>query len=153
MQFRALRSEHHVATTFAVMEAEALGSTFGPTEAQNAHEYFKKSISTWERQAELDEGAIAARKRWKAIIDKNHGQNQWSKGEEYVRLWQEGTRPNYMPALTEPTMEVAKPSAPPPPPAAARRPPAAAPSQQTKGPQKIKSRGDYLGVRADQRKK
>lgn len=154
-QFRALRSEHHVATTFAVMEAEALGSTFGPTEAQSAHEYFKKSISTWERQAELDEGALAARKRWKAIIDKNHGQNQWSKGEEYVRLWQEGARPNYMPALTEPTTEVAKASPPPPPPAApapARRPATTA-SPKTKGPPKTKIMGDYLGVRADQRKK
>lgn len=105
-QFRALRSEHHISTTFAVMEAEALGSTFGPGEVESAHEMYKKSISTWEKQAELDEGALAARKRWKAIIDKNHGANQWSKGEEYVRLWQEGVRPNYMPALTEPTLEV-----------------------------------------------
>lgn len=100
-QFRALRAEHHVATTFAVMEATALGSTFGPTNIEQSHEVFKKSISTWERQAELDEGALAARKRWKAIIDRNHGANQWTKGEEYVRLWRENIRPNFMPALTE----------------------------------------------------
>lgn len=100
-QFRALRSEHHIATTFAVMEAKALGSTFGLSHIEQSHEVFKKSVSTWERQAELDEGALAARKRWKAIVDKNHGANQWTKGEEYVRLWHENVRPNFMPALTE----------------------------------------------------
>ena len=25
----------------------------------------------------------------------------WSRGEEYVRLWKEGVRPDYSPALTE----------------------------------------------------
>lgn len=101
-QFRALRSEHHIATTFAVQEALALGSTFGPSEIETSFELQKKALQTWSRKEELDEGAIAARKRWKAIVDKTHGIGQWSKGEEYVRLWQEGVRPNYMPALTEP---------------------------------------------------
>lgn len=103
-QFRALRSEHHIATTFAVMEATELGSTFS-SEVEGSHEMFKKTISTWERRAELDEGALAARKRWKAIVDKNQGGNQWTKGEQYVRLWQEGARPNYMPSLTQATVE------------------------------------------------
>ena len=62
----------------------------------------KKSLLTWERRAELDEGAIAARKRWKAIVDRHPGANQWTKGMEYVRLWKEGVRPNYMPSLTMP---------------------------------------------------
>lgn len=84
------------------MEAEALGSDFGLSEIEQAHEMEKKSIATWERQAELDEGAIAARKRWKAIVDKQPGANQWTKGVEYVRLWKEGIRPNYMPNLTTP---------------------------------------------------
>lgn len=100
-QFRALRSEHHIATTIAVKEAEALGSEFGLSEIERAHELEKRSIATWERQAELDEGAIAARKRWKAIVDKQPGANQWTKGVEYVRLWNEGIRPNYMPRSTE----------------------------------------------------
>jgi len=101
-QFRALRSEHHISTTVAVKEAEALGSIFGPSEIEEANEMEKKSLLTWERRAELDEGAIAARKRWKAIVDRHPGANQWTKGMEYVRLWKEGVRPNYMPSLTTP---------------------------------------------------
>ncbi|KAF8167712.1 mitochondrial ribosomal protein S25-domain-containing protein [Crassisporium funariophilum] len=105
-QFRALRSEHHIATTFAVMEAKELGSTFGPSEIEQTFEMEKKSIATWERQEELDEGAIAARKRWKAIVEKQREGSQWTKGQEYVRLWKEGVRPNYMPALTKPVDDV-----------------------------------------------
>jgi hypothetical protein len=101
-QFRALRSEHHIATTVAIKEAEALGSHFGPSEIEQAHEMEKRSLTTWERRAELDESAIAARKRWKAIVDQQPGANQWTKGVEYVRLWNEGIRPNYMPHLTKP---------------------------------------------------
>jgi len=100
-QFHALRSEHHIATTFAVMEAEQLGSTFGNSEIENTFEREKRSLASWERKEELDEGALAARKRWKAIIERHHGADQWSKGEQYVRLWQEGIKPNYMPAVTQ----------------------------------------------------
>jgi small subunit ribosomal protein S23 len=32
--------------------------------------------------------------------------NAWSRGEEYVRLWKEGIRPDYSPALTEPITPV-----------------------------------------------
>ncbi|KAF8898942.1 mitochondrial ribosomal protein S25-domain-containing protein [Infundibulicybe gibba] len=100
-QFRSLRSEHHIATTFAVLEAESLGAVFSRGEIAHAFEKEKKGLATWERREELDEGAMAARKRWKAIIDKQ-GSTEWSKGQEYVRLWKEGVRPTYSPALTEP---------------------------------------------------
>ena len=108
-QYRALRSEHHVSTMFAVMEAEHYGSTFGPTEIETSFDLQKKSLQTWNRKEEADEGALTARKRWKLIIEKTHGINQWTKGEEYVRLWQEGVRPNYMPALTEPILDAGSP--------------------------------------------
>jgi small subunit ribosomal protein S23 len=101
-QYRALCSEHHIATVYAAMEAEHYGSTFGRSENEISVELQKKALQTWSRKEELDEGALAARKRWKALVEKNHGVNQWTKGEEYVRLWQEGIRPNYSPALTEP---------------------------------------------------
>jgi small subunit ribosomal protein S23 len=101
-QFRSLRSEHHIATTSAVIEAEAIGAVFTPGEIEHAFEKEKKGLVTWERRAELDEGAIAARKRWKAIVARQVGVGQWTKGEEYVRLWKEGVRPTYSPALTEP---------------------------------------------------
>jgi small subunit ribosomal protein S23 len=101
-QFRSLRSEHHIATTFAAMEADAIGAVFAPGEIEHAFEKETKGLITWERKAELDEGAIAARKRWKAIVEKQDGVGQWTKGEKYVRLWREGVRPTYSPALTEP---------------------------------------------------
>ncbi|KAJ2919265.1 hypothetical protein MD484_g1182, partial [Candolleomyces efflorescens] len=101
-QFRALRSEHHVATTFAVMEAEALGAAFQPGELEQSFEKEKKALESWQKKEEQDEGALAARKRWKAIVEKREGQDRWTKGEEYVRLWKEGVRPDYSPILTQP---------------------------------------------------
>jgi small subunit ribosomal protein S23 len=101
-QFRSLRSEHQIATTFAALEAEAHGSAFGPSEISRGFVQETKSIPSWERRAELDEGAMAARKRWKAIVERKHSLGEWSKGQEYVRLWKEGVRPTYAPPLTEP---------------------------------------------------
>jgi small subunit ribosomal protein S23 len=99
-----LRSEDHIATTVAALEAEAYGAVFGPTEIDRGFEKEKGGIATWERREELDEGAIAARKRWKAIIDREGGVGEWTKGQEYVRLWKKGIRPTYAPALTEPAI-------------------------------------------------
>ncbi|KAJ3514399.1 hypothetical protein NLJ89_g2400 [Agrocybe chaxingu] len=120
-QFRALRSEHHIMTSFAAQEAEELGSTFGESEVESIFEANKRSIATWERKEEMDEGIAAARKRWKAIVGRNHGPNQWTKGVEYVKLWQEGNKPNYMPALTEPVYEVQAPPVVQPPPTTNRK--------------------------------
>lgn len=101
-QFRSLRSEHHVATTFAVMEAEELGAVFLPTEIEHGFEKEKRALGTWERTKEMDQNALTARKRWKAIVQKHNGVDQWTKGQEYVRLWREGVKPNYSPLLAEP---------------------------------------------------
>lgn len=103
-QFRSLRAEHRVATVTAVMEAEAYGAKFPPTEIEQNFMREQKELEGWERKEELDAGAIAARKRWKAIVER-HGTvgSEWSKGEQYVRLWKEGVRPTYAPSLTEPT--------------------------------------------------
>ena len=105
-QFRSLRSEHHIATTVAVLEAEAYGSTFGLTEIELGFSKEMKKLESWERKEELDEGAIAARKRWRAIIDKD-ADSGWTKGQEYVKLWKKGIRPTYAPALTEPILDPA----------------------------------------------
>ncbi|KNZ74126.1 37S ribosomal protein S25, mitochondrial [Termitomyces sp. J132] len=101
-QFRALRSEHQIATTFAVMEAEYLGAIFSKGEIEHAFDKEVRRLATFERREEFDEGAIAARKRWKAIIDKTEGVKDWSKGQEYVKLWKAGVRPSYAPRLTQP---------------------------------------------------
>jgi small subunit ribosomal protein S23 len=103
-QFRSLRSEHHIANVVAVQEAECYGSVFGPTEIEVGFSKEKKALETWERREELDEGAIAARKRWRAIIEKQ-GPSEWTKGQEYVKLWKKGIRPTYAPVLTEPVID------------------------------------------------
>ncbi|KAK7064016.1 37S ribosomal protein S25, mitochondrial [Favolaschia claudopus] len=99
-QFRALRSEHHIATTFAVLEAEALGAVFVRGEIEHAFEKEKRALATWERLDDIDEGSLAARKRWKMIAEKHAGESQWSKGVQYVKMWQAGNRVNYSPAMT-----------------------------------------------------
>lgn len=101
-QFRALRAEHSIMTKFAVMEAEHLGAIFSKGEIEHSFEKEKRNLATFERREELDEGAIAARKRWKAIVEKTEGVKDWSKGQEYVKLWKEGIRPSYAPLLTQP---------------------------------------------------
>lgn len=101
-QFRSLRAEHHIATKFAAMEADYLGAIFGKGEIAQSFEKEKRGLASFERREELDEGAMAARKRWKAIVEKQHGGRQWTAGQEYVRLWKEGVRPNYAPMLTQP---------------------------------------------------
>jgi len=109
-QFRALRGEHHIATTTAALEAEAYGAIFAPTAIEQGFAKEQKQIEAWHSKDELDAGAIAARKRWRAIIERQGTVGSgWSKGQEYVRLWKDGVRPTYAPSLTEVTMEEATP--------------------------------------------
>lgn len=48
-----------------------------------------EAMESWERDSEVDEGAIAARKRWKVIVERFDDQGAWTKGDEYVKLWKE----------------------------------------------------------------
>ena len=79
-----------------------MGAVFGKGEIAQSFEKERKNLATFERREELDEGAMAARKRWKAIVENHHGSKEWTGGQEYVRLWKEGVRPNYAPMLTQP---------------------------------------------------
>ena len=76
------------------------------------------------RSERLDDSARLARRRWRMIAlggtsgggssdssstgagaaaaDGDAHRNAWSRGEEYIRLWKGGMRPDYSPALTEP---------------------------------------------------
>jgi len=86
-QFRSLRAEHQVATTTAALEAEAYGATFPLTEIERNFLKEQKELDGWQRKAELDAGAIVARKRWKAIIEREgRVGSEWSRGQDYVRL-------------------------------------------------------------------
>lgn len=101
-QFRALRAEHQIASTYAGLEADHFGAVFPLSEISLGFSKELNSLNTWERQSQLDEGTLAARKRWRAIVQDHSEPKEWTRGENYVRLWKEGIRPTYAPALTEP---------------------------------------------------
>ncbi|THH18562.1 hypothetical protein EW146_g2442 [Bondarzewia mesenterica] len=106
-QFRALRSEQHIATTFAAQEAEAYGAAFGPSSTMQSFMQEEKVLAAKRLKSEqMDEGELVARKRWHAIVESSGPKGEWSRGEEYVRLWKEGVRPDYSPALTEPMLSL-----------------------------------------------
>lgn len=121
-QFRTLRAVQHVATRFAAQAASAYGARFGPSATARGFEVENKVLDANELRTErLDDSARLARTRWRMISlgggssrGGEEGSNgvgvgkvdsvdrkAWSRGEEYVRLWKEGVRPDYSPALTE----------------------------------------------------
>lgn len=124
-QFRTLRAVQHVATRFAAQAAVAHGARFGPSETTRGFEAESRVLEASElRRERLDDGARLARRRWRmialgggggsgsgggdsgsgvgAVAGEDADRKAWSRGEEYVRLWKEGVRPDYSPALTEP---------------------------------------------------
>jgi small subunit ribosomal protein S23 len=115
-QFRTLRAVQHVATRFAAQAASAYGARFGPSATEQGFEVENKVLDANELRTErLDDSARLARNRWRMVTLGNRGEESvvgvgnvdsadrkaWSRGEEYVRLWKEGVRPDYSPALTE----------------------------------------------------
>jgi small subunit ribosomal protein S23 len=117
MQFRTLRAVQHVATRFAAQAASAYGAHFGPSATARGYEVENKVLDANELRTErLDDSARLARNRWRMVSTLGSGGGEeesssvgvgnadrkaWSRGEEYVRLWKEGVRPDYSPALTE----------------------------------------------------
>jgi small subunit ribosomal protein S23 len=117
-QFRTLRAVQHVATRFAAQAASAYGASFGPSATARGFEVENKVLDANELRTErLDDSARLARNRWRMVNLGSRGEQEssgvgvgnvgsadrkaWSRGEEYVRLWKEGVRPDYSPALTE----------------------------------------------------
>ncbi|TRM65932.1 mitochondrial ribosomal protein S25-domain-containing protein [Schizophyllum amplum] len=100
-QFRALRGERQTSVQVAALEARSLGAIFGHSEIEHVFEKMKRGLAGWQRAAAVDEGEIAARKRWKAVADRYEGTVEWTRGEKYVRLWRDGVRPTYSPAIAQ----------------------------------------------------
>ncbi|EPQ60487.1 hypothetical protein GLOTRDRAFT_102247 [Gloeophyllum trabeum ATCC 11539] len=107
-QFRALRSEHYVATLVAAKEAEQHGARFGVTQTDILFQKETKALETWRKKEEQDLSAMASRKRWRAIVERDGPVTEFTKGREYVRLWKEGIRPDYAPVLTSPEITEAE---------------------------------------------
>ena len=114
----------HIATRFAAQAASTYGARFRPSATARGFEAENKVLDANELRTErLDNSARLARSRWRMValasrssqeessgvgvgfdvgnVDSATGRKAWSRGEEYVRLWKEGVRPDYSPALTE----------------------------------------------------
>ncbi|KAI0803309.1 mitochondrial ribosomal protein S25-domain-containing protein [Irpex lacteus] len=125
-QFRALRSEHEVASRVALLEADYYGLQFGPSLTQRTFDEEQKVLQSWSKDKQADAMANTARKRWRMIPERVGEPGSWTRGEEYTRLWQEGVRPSYAPTVastvitsagletTQGAPPVAPPSSPPP---------------------------------------
>ena len=97
-QFRALRAEHRVATSVALMEAQATGIEFGISTVEKNFLAEERALQSWTKKDAEDAAAQAARKRWRAVVER---EGAWTRGQEYTRLWQEGVRPTYSPVIEQ----------------------------------------------------
>lgn len=86
------------------MEAEAYGAQFGPTATEAGHQKEVQAVKAWDVDERYDPSAIAARRRWKMVVERDTPAAEWTGGEKYVKLWKEGVRPDYAPALTQPVV-------------------------------------------------
>ena len=107
-QFRALRSEQHLAKRFALLEAKHYGVEFGPSQVEITFEKEEKALNTFAQHQQQRLEDSLANKRWKAIVERQGPPPTWTKGQEYTRLWQEGVRPTYGPIQTAPQLTAPK---------------------------------------------
>jgi small subunit ribosomal protein S23 len=91
-QYRSLRSERTVSTAVAVLEAEAMGAEFGPTEIERGFGLEAVALESW--QSGTGSGAAASQggKQWAAEVP-NDFTGPWTRGQEYVARWKEGVTP------------------------------------------------------------
>ncbi|EJD03707.1 uncharacterized protein FOMMEDRAFT_139875 [Fomitiporia mediterranea MF3/22] len=106
MQYAALRSEQEIASKIALAEAEFYGITFKPTEIERAFQREAEHMKSWEVKKYTEAESMEARKRWRMHVDRPTnalgGEPMWTRGETYTRLWKEGVRPDYSPAVSAP---------------------------------------------------
>lgn len=104
-QFRSLRAELQVARSVALAEAEHLGMEFGPSQVDITFAKEQKALHTFRDTTAQDHTAETERKRWKAVVEREGRPDEWTKGQQYTRLWKEGVRPVYAPVLSEPEIK------------------------------------------------
>lgn len=106
MQYRALRSEREVAKLVAIDEAEYYGTTFEPNHIDRSFEKEQEYLASWEGAKSAEAESMEGRKKWRMRVERPiHDpdlQPGWSRGEEYIRLWKKGVRPDYSPAVSAP---------------------------------------------------
>ncbi|KAI5124153.1 hypothetical protein M0805_000963 [Coniferiporia weirii] len=99
MQYRALRSEQHIASQVAAAEAAHYGTVFKPGPIERGFSQERENLKSWEQKKYTEAESMEARKRWRMQVERTGHVGTWTKGEEYVRLWKDGIRPDYSPAL------------------------------------------------------
>jgi small subunit ribosomal protein S23 len=101
-QYRSLRSEHRVATAVAVLEAEAMGAQFGPTEIERGFELETAALKSWESDAASGTAGTGGGKQWSAEAPGGFP-GSWTRGEDYVARWKEGAIPYVKDLENEPS--------------------------------------------------
>ncbi|KAG9122950.1 mitochondrial ribosomal small subunit component [Ceratobasidium sp. 392] len=91
-QYRSLRSERTVANAVAVLEAEAMGAEFGPTEIERGFGLEAAALESWKTGTGAGTAASQGGKQWTAEVQDDHP-GSWTRGQEYVARWKEGVTP------------------------------------------------------------
>lgn len=91
-QYRALRSERTVATAVAVLEAEAMGVQFGPTEIERGFDLETKALQSWQSGTGGGMASSGGSKQWAAEAP-NEFLRPWTRGQDYVARWKDGVTP------------------------------------------------------------
>ena len=101
MQFRALRAKQTIGSQVAVSEAEYYGMEFKPTLIERSFELEEENLKSLEQKKYAEDQASATKKRWQMRVDPPNVKQpmKYTKGEAYERLWKEGIRPDYSPAI------------------------------------------------------
>ena len=108
MQFRALRSKQQIASQVAVDEAQYYGTQFKPTLIERSFAQEEENLKSLDQKKYAESQSNESKKRWKMRVEPPKKiEAKYTKGEAYERLWKEGIRPDYSPALA-PNLETAK---------------------------------------------
>lgn len=110
-QYDALRSEQHIMSRFALLEARAHGAQFSvganrvdsdSPEVTRGFEMEQQALESWSEYGDIDSGGMSsadihvARKRWKAVAEPPLIEGSgWSGGKDYIKRWRQGARPKY----------------------------------------------------------
>ncbi|GJJ12483.1 hypothetical protein Clacol_006725 [Clathrus columnatus] len=110
-QYDALRSEQHIMTRFALLEARAHGAEFrvgahridsDSPEVERGFEMEQRALESWSEIGGFGTpnaptaNMHATWKRWKVLAEPPRIEGEeWSGGEDYVSRWKKGVRPNY----------------------------------------------------------
>ncbi|QRV94810.1 Mitochondrial ribosomal protein S25 [Ceratobasidium sp. AG-Ba] len=84
--------QHTVASAVAVLEAEAMGAEFGPTEIERGFELEGAALESWKTGTGAGAAASQGGKQWAAEAENEYA-GTWTRGQDYVSRWKAGVTP------------------------------------------------------------